>query len=419
MALSRRNMHRPNTIAISLIISLPNPKRRPAVQKDEIRMTRQQVYDLVWSKPIEEVAEALGVPLGNLSRKCREHNIPFPGISYWWPKKNGAEPKKERLPQAKGGSEEVVLAKAAPSPPRAQETPAVTKVVDTPPVAKAQPIVAEKEPAIEVPQIEVPDYVTFERMEQNSIVVSEELHQPHQFIQDWALPQPKGEYRGNVYICPERIPRLSIMVSEKSVNRALCIMDAILKALTSRGIAVTLTNERYSTRAIIGNERIGFYLAESTSKANWTDPEHPPLVLHIRNSHGHLDKEWRDSRKLRVEDCLNYFVIRMLENAETGRLWRLEQERQHREWEERKRLEREELDKAKRLEADIHNWRKALRIRTFLEAVRQKLEAEHHIVESDSELALWLEWTSAHADKLDPLTSSPLFRIATKPALEA
>lgn len=48
-----------------------------------ITFTRNELFDLVWAKPIRLIAAELGVNAVRLAKTCDEHNIPRPMAGYW------------------------------------------------------------------------------------------------------------------------------------------------------------------------------------------------------------------------------------------------------------------------------------------------------------------------------------------------
>jgi integrase len=47
------------------------------------RFTRQELYELVWSQPVADLASSYGVSDVGLAKACRRANIPVPGRGYW------------------------------------------------------------------------------------------------------------------------------------------------------------------------------------------------------------------------------------------------------------------------------------------------------------------------------------------------
>lgn len=117
---------------------------------------------------------------------------------------------------------------------------------------------------------------------------------------------------------------------------------------------------------------------------------------------------------LRLEDCVNAFVIRLIRVAVRKRAQELEWERQHREWEteERRRREAErqrrlEEARAQALQMQLSAWQKSRQVRAYVEAVRRTAIERHGAIEPGSHLERWLTWTSEYADRLDPLRRDP------------
>lgn len=45
--------------------------------------SRQEMYDLVWSTPIQKLAEQFGISDRGLAKTCQRHQVPVPGRGYW------------------------------------------------------------------------------------------------------------------------------------------------------------------------------------------------------------------------------------------------------------------------------------------------------------------------------------------------
>jgi len=43
-----------------------------------MKLTREELYERVWQKPIREVAAELGISDVGLAKACRKSNIPLP-----------------------------------------------------------------------------------------------------------------------------------------------------------------------------------------------------------------------------------------------------------------------------------------------------------------------------------------------------
>ncbi|MBV7522116.1 hypothetical protein [Ensifer sp. ENS12] len=67
-------------------------------------ITREQLFELVWSEPVSTVAGRFGVSGSYLARVCAALGVPRPPRGYWAQKAVGRAPPAPRLPEARRGS---------------------------------------------------------------------------------------------------------------------------------------------------------------------------------------------------------------------------------------------------------------------------------------------------------------------------
>ena len=73
--------------------------------------TRQEFYDLVWSKPMTHLAKEFGLSDVALHKICRKHDIPNPPLRWWAKKAAGKKVKQTPLPKRRPGmAERIVIA---------------------------------------------------------------------------------------------------------------------------------------------------------------------------------------------------------------------------------------------------------------------------------------------------------------------
>lgn len=66
-------------------------------------ITREQLYELVWTKPMLRVGEMFGVSSSYMARVCTELRVPRPGLGYWTQCEMGRAPQRPALPPAEPG----------------------------------------------------------------------------------------------------------------------------------------------------------------------------------------------------------------------------------------------------------------------------------------------------------------------------
>lgn len=77
----------------------------------ELNMTRRELYDLLWQKPITQLAKDLNIKYYTLKKICLNMNIPVPGSSYWSSLRYGKIITKPKLPPY-FGDDKVTIDKA-------------------------------------------------------------------------------------------------------------------------------------------------------------------------------------------------------------------------------------------------------------------------------------------------------------------
>ena len=72
-------------------------------------LTRQALYDLVWSRPLSVVAGELALSSNGLSKICDRLLIPYPGRGYWSKAGAGRAPERPPLPASPAGVGEAIV----------------------------------------------------------------------------------------------------------------------------------------------------------------------------------------------------------------------------------------------------------------------------------------------------------------------
>jgi len=62
-------------------------------------VSREDLYELVWSKPMRELAKDFGISDVALAKRCRRLAIPVPGRGYWARVDAGQQPYRPQLPR--------------------------------------------------------------------------------------------------------------------------------------------------------------------------------------------------------------------------------------------------------------------------------------------------------------------------------
>ena len=376
-------------------------------------LTREELYEKVWSQPMTKTAKSYGLSDVGLAKICRKLNIPTPGRGYWWKTELGIPVERTPLPPLENAEEKRIQLNRAekPAKPQRQLTETERKVAD-------------------------------EKKEENRIPVSDELVSPHPLVEKTlrSLSSVKVDVDGRVR--PKAKGCLNVCVGPDSIDRAMRIMDTLVKALESRGYRITTSDEEEGVAWVtVDDENIHFSLEELLNRREkeltsdqererekyrregreefWSSYIHRTeyirfpngrFSLTINNYSSSIRGRWSDGLTQRVENRLNSFVASLIRSAEDFKESRRQaQERERiRKEEERRRLEeerrkRESQWRAKVLESKLAEWQHVEQVRAFIAAVRAEAMRRHGEIQEGTEVAQWLAWAERYATRHDPL----------------
>ncbi len=371
---------------------------------EETRVSREELYEKVWTEPVRTVAKGFGVSDVALAKQCKRLKIPLPGRGYWSKKAAGKNVRRMPLPAL---------------PPNDAVTPRA-KTFSRPPVIA--------DPELPGP---VAEQIAFEADPANAIVVREDLRVPHALVKATRdVLEGKGPTESWRI---GRTPRLDIDVSKEQRRRALRIMNALIRGFEARGWKVDLGtgNDRKSYVTIFG-QRLPFGIREMRKKV--TDPPAKPerrldgrmytpwrsrrrdeysgpLAFVIRYDWGSgVLKSWVETKTRRLEERLSDFIISLVkagyEELEAARR-SAERERERQEAEERWRAEEQrreaEAARVRALLQQAESWGTSRRLDGYLMAVRAAAESQPGGLQADTELHAWLTWAESYARSIDPL----------------
>jgi len=235
----------------------------------------------------------------------------------------------------------------------------------------------------ELPQpVEIPE-ITFEEQPENRIVVPDVLPNLHPYIAEAKAQLKKAT--------PDKYGRIStywksgsdISVFSESINRALRIMNTLVKALVKRGYSVSVDDKNNATVVKIMDEQIGIRLEERSRQTRHiptpTELKEEKLrsyrsyqtydyigtgefCLKISGSYQY-EKICKDDKIGTIENKLNFFVIALIKRALQIKDTRIRRAREEeiRRAKERKQWEmdemiRKEKKKLETLKKECADW---------------------------------------------------------------
>jgi hypothetical protein len=371
-------------------------------------LSRDELFELVWSEPMTKVAPRLGLSDVGLGKVCKRYDIPRPPVGYWALKAVGRALARPPLPPTNDAKQIITF--------HAEE--------------KAQPVEAVASQAHRVSDEELKRLIEFEEQDENRLQVGEPPSRFHPVVRDTKAGLKEKSFDRYGLMHPSWSAEracLSIYVAKESVSRALCFMDHLVRACEARGhqVRVEPLEHRKEVIFVVLGEKFSFSLREKTKRTFVSAAERKKsyyssqyeyrpsgefeLQLHRRQT-GFAEATWKDGKKIRIEEKLNAILIELIVSVEKERKWRKQREESERRAREEQVLRwrqeeerRKEEQKIQQLTQMVSNWEQAARVRSFLAAVRDRTELNQGPIEDGSELAKWLEWASKYANQIDPL----------------
>jgi hypothetical protein len=356
---------------------------------DHLQLTREQLYEKVWSAPTIQVAAELGISDVALAKRCKKMNVPKPSLGYWAKVAAGQKPDKTPLPP----TADEAFTQAAEKPlPKTYSLPETT--------GELHPLAAE-------------------------------------LLRKLTAAKPSYDKR----LWSEELTLPEVKVGKGSIEMAAKCFHVIVTNVESVGIPFRKGQgyrnpgffRRGKDRLYLGIEEELVESTETIRRRSWQvneDSRVPSgrLIFSLSNSRyssGKI-KQWKDDGKVSLESLLpeivaevrGYFVAAVRRRAQEA----VEREKQAIEWEKRRReYEKEEAIRrekerqqkhAEALEATMHAhredlmkaaewWRLHQNAVEFIAACEQRWRSAQS-GELTAEQQAWLAWARESTKAMSP-----------------
>ncbi len=353
-------------------------------------LSRQELYDLIWSTPVAKLASDFGVTESTVKNHCNNRRVPRPTLGYWKKLAAGIKPRKKALP------------------PTAQE-------------------IFENEAQRRIPK---------------SLALPEPASSLHALAADLlvALNKTKLGHSKLVHLEDPVFPEVT--VSKPMVERAAQAFHIIIQRLEPLGIQFKKPQSSWGAGYFKrGNDRLLFHIYETL--VDRSGAERRVEYYHWDTGgtpSGHLaffytpDRYSKKDEKERLEtkghklafvlsevvsDIRQHFLIKQRERIQRAIEWKRmqeESERRHREWLVEEAIRKQKAAEKAHVDA-IHAavearkqdlikasewWRRTCLINNYIEECERRWESAAGKL--SSEQSSWLAWAKAIADSMSPFT---------------
>lgn len=347
----------------------------------EQKLSRKELYDLVWLKPLVQLAKEFGLSDNGLRKICKKYDIPLPKMGHWQKVQFGKKVEKEKLGNSENWNKIKISIRESEAHNEEHNLTKVARVL--------------KE---------------IEKVCSNLLPVPEILSKPHPLVKEAKVNLDAKKKKTSWRNLPECIYTdrhlLSICVQKHNVTRTLLIMDTFIKMAERREHKIIIDHD--GTKLIVNGEKFGIRFREKhtrqdVSNERWSSTENVPNdKLSIKYDY-YLDKEWADKGILlenQLPRIIAFFEIRSIEIKEQREQSRIAQEEADRKREKERKfkaLKEWELKKQEILITASQTWRKAEDLKQFITKIEQSNQESVKTKE-------WLNWANLKLIELDPLS---------------
>lgn len=347
-------------------------------------LTREELYKLVWSKPLSTIEKEFNKLPIDIKNACEKFKIPLPENGHWSKLKFN---KQEPIPELEELKDEEL---------KKVQNVLETKEIELSPIKKINLRKAEIEKTL---NLKVPDRI---------ISLNPMLNQVRS---DLAEKYKNSYYRDDFPNTSDGL--FSISVSKESLPRTLRLVNTLINFMQKRGHSFKINQE---TEIVIYNEPIQIrlrekrerYIKETTEYGTEYHGYRPTGNLYFIIDRWANERTYADSDKEKLEEKLSHIIAYLEILGEKKVQERIERDEWHRQYQiERinetkiKQQIEEEKQKVKQLFMNTENWVQATNLRNYLQALEQNAILTNSF---NKETKDYIIWANKQADLIDPLS---------------
>jgi hypothetical protein len=295
-----------------------------------MKISRQELYNLVWAEPMTVVSKRFGLSDNGLRKHCKSMDIPTPPMGYWSKLKYGKK------------TEIIPLPKVSASNKQSTE-------ISEKEIVLSAPLNRNKVRELEISNGDTSIFVVPDVLYAKDPIIIDTKEKHRQESENTYLK--KNPFKTKIG------PTLDINASEKSLDRSLSIFETILKGLRFRGWDIKIKDNL--TYAVINSEEIQINITERKKRILNTESTYTSYdyvscgELHFNIFYGYRDQDtFKDTSQTKLEDKIISIIANLEIRAEKIKEERIESERRRliQESEERIRKEFKEKKEAEKKE---------------------------------------------------------------------
>lgn len=409
-----------------------------------LKISRKDLYELVWSKPIQELAMDFGISGVALAKRCRRLGVPVPGRGYWARVDAGQTPHRPALPERETDwRDQKLLTVTGPteepaSPAMPGELTQDWDAIDAAWLKERLAEEARPESTVRVPRRMHRWHPTLATLRDELEIAAQKLRESKaawerfQKLPEWRKQRShddKGWAWSSVRRDGQRVAdtvrATPFRVSLGTYERALRLANVVALALTDRGFSVERDVSAGRIVATLHDARVEFRITEllndttrptvrydgKMEQERYKEPTgRLRLTLSTDRTEGPV---FEDGPSELLEDQLGRAICAIYRRIVRARRAERERNAAHARWEEARRRAEEqarmlaaqeaaraaERARRRRLSIEATRWMQAQKIRDYVAHLQSKSGKQQIEAGGFSD---WLAWALQVADEMDP-----------------
>ena len=353
---------------------------------------RDDLYQKVWQKPVNRLAEEYGISGNGLKKICLKLNIPIPYSGYWRKLETKKDTFQPPLPKLKLGERDSYELKI------------------------------EQKGEYELDE-NFKQLIDEENKPENEILVPSKLNRFHPLVAKTKAFLSRQKPDSDGLLKHRERECLNVAVTTKNLNRGLRIFNTLIIELEKRNFSIKTDYNvrlRPETTVYFEQQEVEIELREtlkvqkvkrSRQRYSWENDDFDrvfvptgELRLEIKNFYGNgLTRIVKDNKLKPLENQLNHFIVCIYKclnhDLQKDREWAIERKIQEEKEEAiRQELEKQRIEKEKtgQLFKMAEAWYKMELVKKFLDEYEKKLKERNELTEEKME---WIKWAKEKMNK--------------------
>lgn len=368
---------------------------------ESTRISRDDLYALVWKSPMSRLASEFGITGNGLAKICDRLNIPYPPRGYWAKKAAGKPVITYKLPTRRDDMPDWVHIQS--TPPRPEMSPEIQAIAHAAAETFSQTAVPETVDGLH-PKVRA--WIGEHRRERKE----REQENRRKQRDSWAWTRPLLDDLTDRDLYRFRVTSALFTAVEKAGGKIedARITGKVTFRISGRQVACSIVEKMVRPLKLPRDD-----------DAKWTAyPEHHQSGLHgsgylrvaITTYLGGRQPQWVETANKKIANWLPEIVGRIIgaaplltekeqEREESQRRYQEEAARRY----EQQRLKGIDDRRWARLQQAAAHWEERSRLLGFIAELERRLDAEGDAEVCERRLSEWIAWAREKAEALDPL----------------